>query len=93
MELGTVIDALYESEINCSIASAWDNGFTVKLGDEMNGFVAEKDCRTSSEAAMFLDDAAHQHYPDSTHALGRDEWERRHVTRNTGIRIVSRNEK
>jgi hypothetical protein len=59
----------------------------------MNGFVAEKDWRTSSEAAMFLDNAAHQHYPDSTHALDRDEWERRHVTRNTGIRIVSRNEK
>jgi hypothetical protein len=74
LELGTVIDALYESEINCSIACFWDNGFTVKLGDEMNGFVAEKDCRTSSEAAMFLDNAAHQHYPDSTYALGRDEW-------------------
>src|SRR3984957_21299492 len=76
MELGTVIDALYGSEINCSIASFWDNGFTVKLGDEMNGFVAEKNCRTSSEAALFLDNAAHQHYSDSTYALGRDEWER-----------------
>jgi len=93
MELGTVIAALYESEINCSITSLWDNGFTVKLGDEMNGFVAEKDCRTSSEAAIFLHNAEHQHYPDAAYALGRDECERRHVTRNTGIRIVSRNEK
>lgn len=32
--------------------------------------MAEKDCRTSTEAAIFLDNEAHQHYPDCTYALG-----------------------
>jgi len=36
--LGKVIDALYDSEINCSVSTFWDGGFTMKLGDEMNGF-------------------------------------------------------
>jgi hypothetical protein len=43
MELGAVIQALYDSEINCSISSFWDGGFMVKLGDEYNGFEAVSD--------------------------------------------------
>jgi hypothetical protein len=50
-DLQTVMMALYDSEINCSITSFWDNGFTVKFGDEMNGFVAESLVRTPPEAA------------------------------------------
>jgi hypothetical protein len=33
MELGAIIDALYESELNCSVETFWDGGFTVRLGD------------------------------------------------------------
>jgi hypothetical protein len=62
MELGVVMDALYESEINCSVSTFWDGGFIVQLGDDMNGFVAEKDCRTATEAAEFLDRAAREHF-------------------------------
>jgi hypothetical protein len=40
MELGAVIERLYASEINCSISTFWDGGIAVKLGDELNGFVA-----------------------------------------------------
>ncbi len=54
MELGTVIDALYASEINCSIASFWDGGIVVKLGDVMNGFRAERECATAAEAPSSL---------------------------------------
>jgi hypothetical protein len=32
MDLQTVMAKLYASEINCSIGSFWDNGWTVKLG-------------------------------------------------------------
>ncbi len=32
---------LYDSEINISIVSFWDDGYTVKLGDELNGFRGE----------------------------------------------------
>lgn len=41
--LTDVLNALYASEINVSIASFWDGGWLVRLGDEMNGFVAERD--------------------------------------------------
>jgi hypothetical protein len=81
MELGAIIDALYESEINCSVSTFWDGGFDVKLGDEMNGFVLDTNCKTSSEAAAILDKAAREHFPESAYALGKDEWERRNQAR------------
>jgi hypothetical protein len=70
MELGAVVERLYASEINCSISTLWDGGITVKLGDELNGFMAESHCKTGAEAAAFLDRAARQHFPGSNYALG-----------------------
>lgn len=49
----SVIQALYKSEINCSISSFWDAGWNVRLGDEMNGWGAEADFANDK-----LDDAA-----------------------------------
>jgi hypothetical protein len=40
-DLLTVFRELYASEINCGIESFWDGGFTVFLGDQMNGRKAE----------------------------------------------------
>lgn len=37
MNLLEVMAALYESEINCGVASFWDAGFDVWLGDDANG--------------------------------------------------------
>jgi hypothetical protein len=81
MELGAIIEALYASEINCL---AW---FTVKLGDEMNGFVVENECRTASEADEFLGQATHEHFPDSEYALGKEERERRNDARKDRHRL------
>ena len=81
MELGSIIDALYESEINCSVSTFWDGGITVQLGDEMNGFVAHNECLTAHEAAVFLDSAAREHFPASAYVLGKEEWERRNQGR------------
>jgi hypothetical protein len=36
-DLGAVMAALYADEINCGISSFWDSGFTVWIGDNMNG--------------------------------------------------------
>ena len=47
MDLGVIIDALYESEINCVVSTFWDDHITVRLADDMNGFVAEGFCKTS----------------------------------------------
>jgi hypothetical protein len=81
MELGAIIEALYDSEINCSVSTFWDAGITVQLGDEMNGLVAKVECKTTAEAAEFLDRAARQHFPESAYALGKDEWERHNKAR------------
>ena len=76
MDIEIVMKKLYESEINCSISSFWDNGWAVKLGDEMNGFVAEGNFRTLTESATFLDQQARRYFAESVYALGPIEYER-----------------
>ena len=72
MTLASVLDALYESEINFSISCFWDNGLDVKLGDEMNGYQAEGNVRTAEQAAEWLDTQAHIHFPRSKYAAGKE---------------------
>lgn len=50
----SIFQHLYDREINFSISSFWDGGFTVKLGDEMNGFKAETCVNSMQEAAAWL---------------------------------------
>jgi hypothetical protein len=90
MELGKIIDALYESEINCSVTTLWDGGIQVKLGDEMNGFVAETEVKTTVKAAEWLDQAARKHYPESTYTVGKAEQRRRRMLKrkDASIHIV-----
>lgn len=38
MQPQDILQALYESEINCRVESFWDGGWTGWLGDETNGF-------------------------------------------------------
>jgi len=63
---------LYESEINCSISCFWDNNWDVKLGDEMNGFVAEDNFRTLAEAAEFSPQIRAEALPDI--GLRKEAW-------------------
>lgn len=60
--LGEALARLYRSEINVSISTFWDGGWDVKLGDEMNGFVAETTihCPSTVELGLqrTLDDVA-----------------------------------
>ncbi len=36
--VGEVLQEIYNAEINLSLSSFWDAGFTVKIGDESNGW-------------------------------------------------------
>lgn len=56
---------LYASEINGEIRWFFDLGFTWKLGDEVNGYLAEGSARTWTEAVADLAQAALVHYPGS----------------------------
>jgi hypothetical protein len=66
----SIMQRLYDSEINAWITSFWDDGFYVRLGDEMNGFRAEVQCMTWNEVEQWLDKQACIHYPDSVFARG-----------------------
>lgn len=64
-----IFDNLYKSEINILISTFFDGGYTVKLGDEQNGFKEETnqaDCLCT--AALNLAQWACRHYPKSAFA-------------------------
>lgn len=46
MPLETILRELYAREINVSISSFWDAGYTVRLGDDMNGYRAEREFKS-----------------------------------------------
>jgi hypothetical protein len=61
-------EAIYDSEINAEIRWFWDGGFTVRLGDQMNGFLAEEDENSVAEIRPWLQEAIVRFYPDSDYA-------------------------
>lgn len=64
----TVLQDLYDSEINFSIVAFWNGGFQVKLGDEANGFVAAGRADNFADAVEWLLVRAVEHYPNSEFA-------------------------
>jgi len=68
----SVLCALYASEMNVSISisSFWDEGWEVKLGDTVNGFIVEKTFANAEldKAAQWLAEQASLHYPESDFA-------------------------
>lgn len=60
-----IFQELYDSEINFSVSCFWDGGFTVKLGDTMNGWKAEADVKTWHEVNNWLRAEAIKAYPGS----------------------------
>jgi hypothetical protein len=63
-----ILDELYASEVNFQIATDWDAGWTVALGNDYSGFVAKTNVATFDEACEWLRSAAIKHYPDSAFA-------------------------
>lgn len=67
-DINRVPQRLYDSEINFAVSSFWDGGFSVKIGDDMNGFRASADVATWTEVLFWLDRQAREHFPGSTYA-------------------------
>lgn len=65
----SVFQDLYDSEINFSVSTFWDGGFEVKLGDEMNGFVAEATLTHYGQVSPWLINAAVMMFPGSKFAF------------------------
>lgn len=60
-----VMKELYDEEINCGIESFWDAGFTVWIGDEVNGKRAERgfDVQELDRVEGWLRNEARKLYP------------------------------
>ena len=67
--LQRVMALLYRSGISCGLESHWDTGFTAWLGlaEEAKAILHT---HSLEETAVWLDQAARQHYPKSTYAAG-----------------------
>jgi len=66
-----ILQGLYDSEINFTIATFWDAGFQVKLGDELNGFAATGTAANLIDAVEWLSAQAIEKYPESHFATCR----------------------
>ena len=51
----------------------WDDGINVRLGDEMNGYLAEENVQSVSEIGPWLQEAIAHFYPNSSYAVSLDQ--------------------
>jgi len=72
VDLAAELQKIYDSEINVRIGWFWDCGIEVRLGDEMNGYLAEENMRTVDEVVPWLQEAIAHFYPNSTYAASLD---------------------
>jgi hypothetical protein len=63
-----ILQDLYDNEINFTIATFWDGGFQIKLGDELNGFDATGTAGNLVDAVEWLRLQAIEIYPESVFA-------------------------
>ena len=69
-DLGTIMAALHDSEINGEVSVSWffDRVWKVRLGDPQNGYDAEAVVSSPEEAADWLRETAVRLFPDSEFA-------------------------
>jgi hypothetical protein len=63
-----VFQRLYDSEINFEVSCFWDAHFDVRLGDAVNGFLAQDNVPTWDAVGEWLHCAALRFYPNSDYA-------------------------
>ena len=68
MDIAAALQKTYDSEINVEISWLWDGGIEVRLGDRLNGFVAETTVPLVADILPWLQEAIAHFYPDSTYA-------------------------
>ena len=68
MDLAVELQKIYDNEINVTIRWLWDCGIEVRLGDEVNGYVAEETFALVAGILPWLQEAIAHFYPNSTYA-------------------------
>lgn len=72
MDLAAELQIIYNSEINIEIGWVWDGGIEVRLGDKINGFLAEENVNSVSAIVPWLQEAIAHFYPHSQCAASLD---------------------
>ena len=72
MDLALELQKIYDSEINIEIGWVWDGGIDVRLGDRMNGYLAEENMKAVSDIIPWLREAIAHFYPQSGYATSLD---------------------
>ena len=62
------LQKIYDSEINIRISWLWDGGIELRLGDEVNGFIAEEDVPSVAEIVPWLQEAIAHFYPRAAYS-------------------------
>src|SRR5438105_3581650 len=81
MDLAIELQKIYDSEINVEIGWFWDGGIRVRLGDQMNGYLAEETVGSAFEIVHWLREAIGHFYPDSEYSAALDAEIRERATR------------
>jgi len=71
-DLAAELQRIYDNEINVRAFWFWCGGFTVQLGDQMNGYEAEETVGSVAEILPWLQAAIAHFYPSSAYARSLD---------------------
>jgi hypothetical protein len=63
MDLAAELQRIYDSEINVEIGWLWDGGIDVRLGDKMNGYLAEENVSSAADILPWLQEAIRTFLP------------------------------
>ena len=79
--LAAELQRIYDAEINVEIGWFWDGGIDVRLGDKINGFVAEENVPAIADIVPWLQEAIAHFYPQSAYTALLDHEVRERATR------------
>jgi hypothetical protein len=68
VDLALELQRIYDSEINIRIGWVWDCRIEIRLGDDMNGYLAEETVKTVAEIVPWPQEAIAHFYPGSSYA-------------------------
>jgi hypothetical protein len=68
VDLAIELQKIYDSELNIRISWLWDAGIDIRLGDEVNGYLAAETVQSTAEIVPWLQEAIAHFYPESTYA-------------------------
>ena len=70
LDLAVELQKIYDSEINVSIGWMWDGGVTLRLGDDIGGYIAEDIVASLADSVPWFQEAIAHFCPTSAYPRG-----------------------